>query len=129
MTISSHYKIEQHLIQQKARAVQTGALPSDRCQYRTDTGLMCAAGCLIPDEKYVPEMEGLTVSGLQNHFPGCLPTDISDRDMQAWQSYHDHYTYLDGITYSYKQWLNGDEEQHPTKFKVAVIANSCTDAV
>lgn len=26
--------------------------------YHTDTGLMCAIGCLISKDKYLPEMEG-----------------------------------------------------------------------
>lgn len=28
------------------------------CLYRGPDGLQCAAGCLIPDDLYVPEMEG-----------------------------------------------------------------------
>lgn len=34
----------------------------DGCAYRGDGGLMCAAGCLIPDEKYNPKWEGFDVS-------------------------------------------------------------------
>lgn len=32
------------------------------CMYRGPEGLMCAAGCLIPDDKYSPEFEGCSVS-------------------------------------------------------------------
>lgn len=34
------------------------------CAYRTPDGKMCAAGCLIPDEKYKPEFENATFSGV-----------------------------------------------------------------
>ena len=126
MTITSREKIEQHLIQQKARAVQPGELLdgstlSDRCQYRTDSGMMCAAGCLIPDAKYDPSMEGLTVNGVQRGFPDIFPNDISERELSEWQNYHDNYTMLRKTSFSYKQWINGDEDHHPSKFKQAIV--------
>lgn len=121
MTTTSRDKIEQHLIQQKARAVQPGVLIgpdiSDRCQYRTDAGLMCAAGCLIPDEKYTPEMEGLTAHGVRNNFGDIFPQDISDRELNKWQDYHDNYCLVGHVCYSYKQWVEGDESNHPSEFK------------
>lgn len=33
------------------------------CRYRTSDGLKCAAGCLIPDDKYDPKMEGWAING------------------------------------------------------------------
>ena len=33
------------------------------CAYRSAAGLMCAVGCLIPDELYEPAIEGCTVAG------------------------------------------------------------------
>jgi hypothetical protein len=44
-----------HLATQKARAWSED---NGTCGYRTETGLMCAVGCLIPDELYDPEIEG-----------------------------------------------------------------------
>jgi hypothetical protein len=121
MTTTSRDKIEQHLIQQKARAVQPGELiddqTADRCQYRTASGLMCAAGCLIPDEKYIPEMEGLTAHGVKNNFGDIFPQDISDRELNHWQDYHDNYSLIGHSYYSYKNWINGDETNHPSEFK------------
>jgi hypothetical protein len=35
-----------------------------RCSYRNGSGLMCAAGCLIPDDVYDPDFEGW---GLYKH--------------------------------------------------------------
>jgi hypothetical protein len=125
MTTTSRDKIEQHLIQQKARAVQPGEAigpeDADRCQYRTDSGLMCAAGVLIPDEKYTPEMEGLTAHGVQNNFPDTFPQDIGERELGQWQSYHDNYSLTGHICYSYKAWIDGNEEHHPSKFRQALV--------
>jgi hypothetical protein len=43
-------KVAKHLLTQNAKS----KLPSGMCAYRGDHGLMCAAGCLIPDDKYDP---------------------------------------------------------------------------
>lgn len=44
-----------HLAAQKARAVDPSA---GVCRYRTQDGLMCAVGCLIPDDDYHDDIEG-----------------------------------------------------------------------
>lgn len=56
-----------HLAKQKKRSVQGSS-----CVYRSQTGLKCAVGCLIPDELYVPTMENETVGTLLAEFP-ALP--------------------------------------------------------
>lgn len=43
-----------HLRQQNARAMDK----YEGCAYRGDNGTKCAAGCLIPDDKYSKELEG-----------------------------------------------------------------------
>lgn len=122
----SRDKIEQHLITQKARAVQY-RFPDDeenkisRCQYRTSDGKMCAAGCLIPDDKYTAEMEGGTVFALNRKYAGIFPDDISEGELTSWQSYHDNSRILGQMEYSYKEWIEGNEEHHPSKFKKAVV--------
>jgi hypothetical protein len=35
---------------------------TEECKYRGDNGAKCAAGCLIPDSLYTPDMEGLGAS-------------------------------------------------------------------
>lgn len=47
-------KVATHLLKQgrKAEATTNGS-----CKYRTDDGLKCAAGCLIPDEEYSVSFE------------------------------------------------------------------------
>ncbi len=60
-------KVKTHLLTQNAKAeVEMGF-----CLYRHPKGLMCAAGCLISDEEYSPEMEG-------NNFPMLFPKFFSE---------------------------------------------------
>ncbi len=59
-----------HLRKQKKQAINRDGV----CQYKTADGLKCAAGCLIKDEDYQPDFEGMTVmtfSGVPNE-PGEL---------------------------------------------------------
>jgi hypothetical protein len=41
-----------HLRKQGKRAID-----GESCMYRTEDGLKCAIGCLIPDDKYDPKMD------------------------------------------------------------------------
>ena len=45
-------QVKEHLLTQKVQS----KTPSG-CAYRGDGGLMCAAGCLIGDDEYVPHMD------------------------------------------------------------------------
>lgn len=57
-------KVVRHLRKQGKLSTRGGI-----CQYRAPDGSMCAIGCLIPDEKYEPRMEGKAVSSLLYEFP------------------------------------------------------------
>lgn len=46
----------EHLRKQNAKS-QISDGQREVCLYRSPEGLKCAAGCLIPDEYYIPEME------------------------------------------------------------------------
>lgn len=46
-----------HLRKQGCKAISKHGT----CMYRAQSGAMCAAGCLIPDDKYISEMEGQSV--------------------------------------------------------------------
>jgi hypothetical protein len=48
-------KVALHLMTQKKRAINNEGL----CQYLTEDGCQCAAGCLIPPDQYYPKMEGI----------------------------------------------------------------------
>jgi hypothetical protein len=48
------------------------------CLYRSDTGMKCAVGCLIPDDKYSPNMEEKNLYALvyNKENEGVLPSDL-----------------------------------------------------
>lgn len=50
------------------------------CAYRGDGGTMCAVGCLIPDDRYRPELEGGIVVPLLG-VAGTPLYEPSDKDM------------------------------------------------
>lgn len=50
--------VRDHLLKQMANSVNATDYGLTNCMYRRDDGLKCAVGCLIPDDKYAPEMEG-----------------------------------------------------------------------
>ncbi len=104
-------KIRDHLTKQKARAVADVANttgdpmgePVSRCRYRGENGTMCAVGCLIPDERYRPEIEGysaghgnimVAIFGHEAH--DAMSDDFLnrlERLLRDWQHYHDHGDY------------------------------------
>ncbi len=60
-------KVVRHLLTQKKRAV--GCDGCTACRYRTNDGLRCAIGCLIPDDLYDASMENLGVNTLKAFRP------------------------------------------------------------
>lgn len=58
-------KVTRHLLTQNKKStgwvLTPGGEDMDGCRYRSDDGLSCAAGCLIPDELYRRHFEGQTV--------------------------------------------------------------------
>jgi hypothetical protein len=75
-------KVASHLLKQNKRAATYDGRGA--CRYRTDDGLMCAAGCLIPDELYDKVgMEGLAVHSMLRATPALcshlgLPSEPSE---------------------------------------------------
>lgn len=74
-------KVRNHLLTQKERAVHS---PTSRvCKYRTPSGLTCAVGCLIPEDKYSAEFEGMMAGDLlwqllNNGFRRKRTEDVDD---------------------------------------------------
>ncbi len=94
-------KVVEHLLTQNARSCAA----DQTCAYRGERGLMCAAGCLIPDDQYDESMEGID----------WLKLDLSDahRDLiDNLQSVHD------GIEVAYwKEHLRDVARDHKLEFK------------
>lgn len=63
--------VADHLLTQNLKAAKAGS-----CAYRTESGLTCAAGCLIPPEKYNVEWENTTWRALAK--TGNVPADHKD---------------------------------------------------
>ncbi len=58
MTLQEIYsKVRTHLLTQRKPAIDVGGT----CCYRTGSGLKCAVGCLIPDNRYSHRLEGQTL--------------------------------------------------------------------
>ena len=64
------------------------------CRYRGDNGRACAAGLLIPDDRYAESFEGSSIDELLGeHKPLhdlVLPEGLSALDLGAAQSAHDN---------------------------------------
>jgi hypothetical protein len=88
-------KVASHLITQGVQATYRPH-PKQReaysnCAYRGDNGTMCAAGCLIPDEEYNPEFEGLDWGEVGVEIPSLASLTFEDHDLiSSLQSVHDN---------------------------------------
>lgn len=83
-------KVAAHLRAQNARAVDARG----NCQYRTEDGKRCAAGCLILDEHYAPELEGKCALH-DDVWPRLRASGVADRQaalVRALQNVHDHWS-------------------------------------
>lgn len=85
-------------------AAHDGTFPSSlpdglTCMYRGPGGKKCAAGLLIPDEKYTPRMEHKSVEVLNMNFPGDIdiPEGMTIAQVQMVQAIHDTFA-------SFRSW-------------------------
>lgn len=94
-------KVATHLLTQNAKSESEAEI----CQYRTKSGLMCAAGCLIADEEYDSKMEGY--NWCHGRFPDVHKHLIADlQKLHDLDDVEDWYDGLLGIAKDYK--LNTD---------------------
>lgn len=117
--------IRDHLAKQRAKSSVTLINGQEVCRYRGEDGMMCAVGCLIPDDKYDPEMEGVGIlkTGATAESSGdvgtrrgliiaALPAGLNINLASDWQAYHDYECHK----FSYDKWLLGDEDHSPDRF-------------
>lgn len=66
---------------------------SGGCAYRGQNGLKCAIGALIPDEAYLPRMEGLDAGGILQFLPDTLKQEFAAHNtlLISLQKVHDEY--------------------------------------
>ncbi len=67
-------KVKSHLLKQGKKAVN-----GDICAYRSEDGMQCAVGCLIPDNLYNKNIENDTVSAKKVR--KCLPFTFMSSEM------------------------------------------------
>ncbi len=72
-------KVVNHL---RAQGEQSRGGMTGGCAYRGRGGMMCAAGCLIPDSEYASEMEGKRVSAVP-YFDGFSSLELIGRLQDA----------------------------------------------
>lgn len=78
-------KVVEHLARQGVKS-RSGS----NCLYRHPEGLMCAVGCLIPDELYQVNMEGMSSGRVLSEFK--FLKDIIDSELaSSLQTVHDYY--------------------------------------
>ncbi len=80
-------RVATHLLTQKKKSQRGGS-----CLYRGPKGLKCAIGCLIPDNKYDPEMENAAVEGLFLSYPAIskLLGEYNENLLVELQDIHDY---------------------------------------
>lgn len=104
-------KVCKHLLAQMKKAKRpnsTGDLVW--CAYRGQDNLMCAVGCLIPDDEYFPDMENVSlndirdkVSSLQTVSLGLLIDlqNIHDKyDTERWKGLLKQLAHNRGLTFN-----------------------------
>ena len=77
--------VKEHLLTQNRRS-----LSGNRCMYRGHDNTKCAVGCLITDEQYKPEMEGIRVFGLITDHEALKPLAEHLHLLTALQDVHDN---------------------------------------
>lgn len=75
-----------HLLTQKTKCVGE----RDRCLYRNDMGMKCAAGALIADHEYIKDMDESGSSGWSSLIQRGLVPDAHNQLIRSLQSAHDN---------------------------------------
>lgn len=80
-------QVAAHLLRQKMMSINRFG----GCAYRGVFGLKCSMGCLMSDEEYHPDFEGLTWAELSAKFPIRVPelTAEMNRFLAGLQRIHD----------------------------------------
>ena len=69
-----------HLLNQGKRSVRSNCEPD--CEYFGPNGLKCAVGAFIPDDEYVPEIEGKAFQDLDQYLDWKIFEYTNDDDEQ-----------------------------------------------
>lgn len=91
-------KVAAHLLKQGRPARNS----EDSCRYRTESGLSCAVGCLIPDRLYSPSFEGASAPKVIKLLYDAGLADWREHRqlLQELQWVHDECTVLDDNSFN-----------------------------
>ena len=86
------------------------------CKFRTEDGLKCAVGCLIPDKNYIPKMDEQCRSAYMLNDIGLLPAHLEPYIgfLSELQTVHDCYA----VSYWENEWFQVAKKHNlkvPTK--------------
>jgi hypothetical protein len=117
-------KVINHLLQQGGPALNYNYDDDPVCRYRSNNGLKCAVGCLIPDDQYDPLMEEIRI---RIHYPPTDPLNTwvakhyePHRDLlTALQSLHDRFG-LGGVCYDWQTVILRGAADIAKKFGLAM---------
>jgi hypothetical protein len=92
-TVARHLFKQGHpaIAMRRYKAEDFATEPKEECVYRAPNGDKCAAGVIIPDDLYVPEMEGKAIYAALNECSHTPPRWMIDNLplMEALQEVHD----------------------------------------
>lgn len=90
-------KVATHLIAQGEQSLGYWAAKAGSgqgCAYRGVDGTMCAAGCLIPDDEYAPEFEGMPWDCIAQEVPSFANAPFEVHHLiSSLQGVHDYEKY------------------------------------
>lgn len=113
-------QVAKHMLTQGVRSsgtiIETDGAESKGCKYRGDNGLMCAAGCLIADDEYNPEMENKMWEAMVRH--GFAPPAHKDL-IKYLQEVHDT-----SDAESWRKLLRNIAEMFNLEFRGEMYANT-----
>ncbi len=105
-----YQRVRQHLIEQETRSEN-----AHECLYRGPNGMKCAVGCLIDDEHYTADLEGLSVvraDKVTYAIAQSIGRSLTIEDvtlLNSLQRFHDNAkpeTWHDRLPETYDEWKN-----------------------
>ena len=112
-------KVLKHLREQGKAAVRV-AVASDgtkneECCYRGPDGTMCAVGCLIPDEEYDSELEGMAVDQIPQHLMPKSLRGLDEDLLCSLQTVHDYFLRTQGV-HDWEKYMSRIAERYILKY-------------
>ena len=93
-------QVAKHLLKQKSRSLSRDGF----CVYRSDDGMMCAAGCLIGPKEYRKTFEGYNWQELVDREQVCSTHKTLIRELQVIHDNRPTAVWVDNLKTLAKEW-------------------------